>query len=127
MQEWHFKRFISGNGLNVIERWMAGLPDSAVAAIDVRLRHLEITAKWESQFFKKVKGHKNIFEIRIKDTVGKIQYRLLGCYGPKSKDFTLLIGATHKDNIYNPRDCFEIADKNYRAFLKNKGNVDDYC
>lgn len=126
-QEWKFKAFIMPSGNDAIEGWYKKLPASAKAFIRDKLRYLAITAEWvKGVDYKKIKATREpIFEIRITDKIGKIEYRLLGCFEPERRTFTLLIGATHKMNVYNPSDCFKTAEKRYKALLKNKENVDD--
>jgi hypothetical protein len=123
---WKFKTFIKESGKDAIREWMEDLPMSAIAAIDTIIRYMEITEKWDSGLIKKLRGYDALYEIIIKDKIGKIQYRIFGCHGPERKEFTLLVGTTHKMNIYNPTDCFKTAEKRYKIFQKNKENVNDY-
>lgn len=125
---WKFKTFIKESGNNAINEWYDEQPPSAKASIRGKLRHLQITEEWvKGVDYKKLKGTREpIIEILIFDKIGKIQYRLFGCFGPGRKNFTLLIGATHKNQVYSPKDCIKTAEKRYKFLLKNKENIDDY-
>lgn len=124
---WKFKTFVKSSGNNAIEEWLLLLPPSARAAIDTIIRYLEVTERWDNpHYFEKLSGYKALYEIKAKDIVGKIQYRIFGCYGPSDNEFTLLIGATHKGKVYNPPNCFETAEKRYKFLSRNKESVDDY-
>ena len=127
MSVWKFKRFITDNGTNTIEKWMSGLPQSAAAAIDDRIRHLEVTEKWEPKSFRKLSGEKfkSLYEIKVKDIRAKIQYRVFGCF-ETGNIFILLNGASHKMNVYDPPKALDTAALLYKSFQKNKGNIDDY-
>lgn len=123
---WKFKVFVEDNGKNVIVDWLQKLPQSAQDAIDTRIRYLEVTEKWQRPAFDKLKGYDGIHEIRVKDHLANIEYRIFGCYGPGRKEFTLLVGAYKKDKNYDPKNCFNTAGLRYKNFQKNKGNVYDY-
>jgi len=122
---WTFKVFIEDNGKNVIADWLQQLPSSAQEAIETRLRYLSVTEKWQRPAFDKLKGIDHIHEIRVKDHLANTEYRLLGCYGPNRKEFTLLIGTSKKGQVYDPKNCFETVARRYKTF-KKKGNVYDY-
>lgn len=125
---WKFKTFIKESGKNAFDGWYEKLPSTARAAIREKLRLLSITEEWEKGVdYKKIKGAREpIFELRITDKIGKIEYRLFGCFEPGRKNFTILIGATHKMRTYDPPDCLNTAEGRYKSFMKNKEKIDDY-
>jgi hypothetical protein len=126
MEEWTFKTYRQG-ARNAIEDWLEGLSPTARAAIRTRISYLEARppTEWRRPQFDKLTGH--IHEIRVKDTVEKISYRLLGCFGPGAMVFTLLIGAKEKDKKLEP-GTLETANERYQAVSKyGQECLDDYC
>jgi hypothetical protein len=125
MKEWTFKTFKKQRG-NAIEEWLQELSPSARAAIKTRISYLEARPpeEWVRPSFDKLSGH--IHEIRIKDTVEKVQYRILGCFGPGARVFTILIGAKEKDKKLEP-STMKTAEKRYATVLEIGGRcLDDY-
>ncbi len=126
MNEWTFKTFRKESGKNAIEEWLRGLSSSARAAIKTRIRYLEAIPPedWVRPSFGKLSGH--IHEIRVKDTIEKVQYRLLSCFGPGNRTFTLLIGAKEKDRKLEP-GTRKTAEERYKI-VKRYGEecIDDY-
>jgi hypothetical protein len=49
---------------------------------------------------------------------GKVQQRLLGIFGDERKTAIFLIGCTHKDRVYCPKDCLETAIKRAKSLKK---------
>jgi hypothetical protein len=126
MKEWTIKTYRKESGKNAIEEWLQDLSGSARAAIRNRIIYLEAKPPedWVRPFFDKLGGH--IHEIRVKDTVEKVQYRLLGYFGPGRRVFTLLIGAKEKDKKLEP-ETRKTAEERYRRALKYKEEcLDDY-
>lgn len=124
---WKFKVYREKLGTNVIDSWLDGLPPSAKASIMVKLIYLASLPEWKKGVdYKKLQGMQKIFEIRITDKIGKVNYRIFGCFGPGRKNFTLLVGATHKTPIYNPPNCIKTAQRRHKQLLKNKESVDDF-
>jgi hypothetical protein len=126
MKEWAIKTYRKESGKNAIEEWLHRLSPSARAAIRTRISYLEARppAEWVRPAFDKLSGH--IHEIRVKDITEKVQYRLLGCFGPGARVFTLLIGAQEKDKKLAP-GTMRTAEERYKAVLKYKEEcLDDY-
>jgi len=63
---------------------------------------------WHEPFAKKLQDVKDIYEIRFK--AEKVQHRPLGCFGPGTNEFTVLIWASKKQNIYDPSGAINTAD-----------------
>lgn len=125
---WTFKVFKDA-GTNVIDEWFASLPPNIRARFRTLLVHMAITINWVRPYFDKLKGYEGIYEIRI---VSKVQYRLLGCYGPGRKDFTLLIGASKagaskgKSATWDPKNARELAERRSKLPLEDGRYTDEY-
>lgn len=72
-----------------------------------RLRYLQGVAQLKYPYVEKWVGEDDLYEVRV--VFGGEQYRILGCYGPKRKEFTLLIGAEEKGDRLEPRDAVRTA------------------
>ena len=104
MLEWTFRDYQrpSSQGaegdrtlVNEILVWTLGLPKKAQAKIDSRILFLRAwPPPWPLQYVSAYVGRPGIYELII--SCGGVQYRPLGCYGPKPREFTLLIGAIEK-------------------------------
>lgn len=114
MNPWKFIDYCSPAGNNLIEKWYSKLPIQAQTDFDVTLKLLSITTDWRDlQEFKRLTGkHSQLGEIRF--TSNKVRYRPAGYFGPGASTFTILIGCTKKQNIYDPPHAFDLA-------LKRKG------
>ncbi len=123
-KEWTFKVFISSSGVDVFAKWLNTLPDKDQAKIDARIRHLEITKTLERPLTGKLKSYPNLYEIIVSS--GKIQYRPIGCYGPKDREFTILIGAIKKGRKFKPKDALNTAYKRSKQINKEE-HTNEYC
>jgi hypothetical protein len=122
---WTFKLFISGTGIKEFENWLnVEIPTNAKARIKTKLTYLEITKQWTPDLVTKYKSSDKIHEIRV--TVQNIQYRPLGCYGPKDKEFTLLIGAIEKGGKLIPRSALKIAKERRRLIFQEETYTYEY-
>ena len=125
---WTFNVFIDHRKTDVIREWFesCSMPVKARVKLDTLIRHLEATPKnqWHPSQFKPLQGYSGIFEIRT--THKNVQYRPLGCFGPKEKQFTLLIGAIEKDWKFIPRTAPETAVSRCDAIHKGENLVDEY-
>ncbi len=106
-KEWTFKVFISSRGVDVFDKWLNTLPDKDQAKIETIIRRLEITKKLGRPLTGKLKGYPNLYEIIVLS--GNIQYRPIGCYGPKKGEFTILIGAIKKGGKFEPKSALDTA------------------
>jgi len=128
MSCWTFRVFKDG-GANVIEQRLTSLPPSIEERFRTLLIHMANTQSWVRPFFDKLSGYKNVYEIIIKSN---IQYRLLGCFGPGRREFTLLIEATKsgaskgKPATWNPKDARKIADMRSKLPLEDRRYTDEY-
>lgn len=126
MKIWNFKVFVSDRGSREIDEWLDSLPKRAKAKIKKKITYLEIsdTSKWVRPYVCKRKGSDKIWEIIVQ--FNNVQYRPLGCFGPKSDEFTLLIGAREKGGRLEPINVIENAEKRRNLILQDERYIDDY-
>jgi hypothetical protein len=106
---WTFRCYLSPSGRNAIDEWYARLSDEVQGAVDVALEFLAQRPRdqWRRPEFDLLSGKmKGLGEIRLK--VDK-QYRILGFFGPRPSEFTMLVGASKKGRSYDPRSALETA------------------
>ena len=119
MQYWTIKTFVTTSGKNVVKEWVQNQPKGAQAAIDIRLRHLQTQKLWGMRpYAAKRKGTDCIYEVII--NWKKDKYRPLGFFGPKSGEFTLLVGAQEKDWKLVPITSDGIAEMRQKLIMRNK-------
>jgi len=101
---WTFKNFINDNGKDEIEEWKNNRTQEEQASMDTFIRNLERMEKLTYPYVRQLKGFKEkIYELRI--SVGKVELRPLGCYGPQRREFTLLVGSIEKNNKFEPKSA----------------------
>jgi hypothetical protein len=88
-KHWTFRAFKHG-GVNIADAWLDSLPTEIEENFRALLARMAVIRIWEGKYFKALKGHTNLYEIKLSGTV----YRLLGCYGTNRGEFILLMGAT---------------------------------
>jgi hypothetical protein len=120
---WVFKVFVSERGTDEINEWMNGLPTKARVAIDQRINYLKTQRTWTTNDCKKYVGIPHIFEIRV--CQNKVEYRILGCYGPDRGTFILLVGGIEKGGKL-PKPMREVAKERYKLVFKDKKYIDEY-
>ena len=124
MKEWTFKVFIKSNGRDAFEEWIKIQGIDAEEKIRAMINLLSVTKIWDRPHFAKIHGSENIYEIRIK---GKDkQYRPLGCKGPGPQIFTLLVGASKKENKWNPPEAIKMAEERCKLVFKDQRSIDKY-
>ena len=123
MNTWLFREYISPTGRRPLLDWYRSLSKQAQADFDELIRILEKTREWREPAFKRLQGkkYKGLGELRWK-TVG-VQYRVIGMNGPRSGEYTLFIGCTHKGSVYKPPDALETAVKRMRSLQEGKGST----
>ncbi len=95
---WRFMKFRTGAGRDAIEEWLSDVPigerRGVRAYFIATLRHLRYLPRflWRRPQFDWLSGerYKGIGELRF--DFNKVKYRPLGCFGPQSDQFTILIG-----------------------------------
>lgn len=119
MLDWTIKVFVAD-----VERWLNGQTPEARAKIEARIRYLEVISEWKPPYVVKLTGYADLYEIRVIHS--NKQYRLIGCYGPGKREFTILVGAIEKEGKYNPPSVFETAERRIKLILKNEGYTYEY-
>lgn len=117
---WTFRSYVSPAGRDQIEKWYAAQSDAAQAAFDAVLDYLgqREREKWRRPEFDQLGGrYRDLGELRF--DVGNVEYRPLGFFGPVRAAFTILVGATKKGKIYDPRDALETALKRRKEALRD--------
>lgn len=105
---WIFRDFVNDSEENEVRQWIDSLEvKRARIKIDVRLRDLEKVEQLRYPYVEKWVGESDLYEVRV--VFAGIEYRLLGCYGPGRKEFSLLVGATMRDDKLEPRNAVTTA------------------
>src|SRR5262249_17549496 len=123
---WTIRCYVSHTGRDMIDDWYGRQSDDVRAALDVALEYLAQRPRneWVRPQFDLLSGNmREVGEIRFK--VDK-QYRVLGFFGPKRSEFTLLIGASKKGNIYDPKGTLDTAFKRM-CEVKTDGRSSRVC
>lgn len=121
---WTFKDLLNDAGENVIRVWLNEQNLKARLKINELLRNLSVTPLLRPPLVKKIKGHEDVFELRVNQ--GGVQYRPLGGYGPEHRDFTLVLGAIeHNDNI-RPPNAFATAERHIADVNSGASQVIDH-
>jgi len=113
--------FCSPAGNDLIEEWYLDQLPEVQAEFDVVLKTLSITRDWrELQEFKHL-GRDGLGEIRFK--AGKTQYRPAGFFGPGEKCFSIYVGCSKKNGIYNPPNAFDLAIKRRGKVMRGEATL----
>ena len=113
---------MSATGRNLIVDWInaqpAGTRQRLKSALNTTLWLLEGHQVLDRPLVGQLRGKpcKGLYEIVLK--VDKTQFRAIGCYGPKNREFTLLAGATEKDNRFVPHDICDTANRRRQDITK---------
>lgn len=118
------KAYVTERGIDAIHEWIDNLPIRAQVAIHVRIRFLALGGIWPRQYVAKLRGYDKIWEIRVKSE--NIQYRPLGCFGPGKNVFSILIGATKKNNRFIPPNAPKTAEERKRLINQDEGYLNEY-
>jgi len=115
-----FLDYKSPAGNNLIAEWYCRISVEARAMFDDLLDVLSKKAIWSYPDFKRLDD--GLGEIRWK--CDKKQYRVIGCSWKEPQGYLLLIGCTHKQDIYDPPDAIGTADKRRRGLqFERKGGI----
>jgi hypothetical protein len=123
MTYWTFQTYKDQN-VNEIKGWIGELSPKARVKFRKRISYLAITRIWIKKYAEKLKGYENIIEIKIR--YHNIQYRPLGCCGPGTREFTLLIPAREVGSEFEPRHAPKTAQKRCKLIHQNRKYVDGY-
>ncbi|MEW6687557.1 MAG: hypothetical protein AB1452_00570 [Pseudomonadota bacterium] len=114
---WQFRTFVSPTGRNDVQQAVDEARPEVLEQFQVRVRHLANTQKidWHEPEAKKLKGVADIYEIRFK--AERRQHRPLGFFGPQAGQFTILVWAEKKQDVYKPADAINTASKRRNLVL----------
>src|ERR1035437_982647 len=116
---WVFCDFRDTRGVNLIRQWLDTLPPKASAKIDTRLLFMKAIQLWPEQYVSALVGWPGLVELRV-GSIGN-QYRPIGFYGPRKRDFTIVLGAIEKGKL--PSRVLEVADDNRRIVLADWNRI----
>jgi hypothetical protein len=122
MDSWTFYDFVDTRGVNLIREWLNSLPVKARAKINARMLFMRAMPKWPEQYVSALTGWPELVEFRV--VYAGNQYRPLGFYGPKRREFTLVYGAIEKGKL--PKRVLETADENRKIILADTSRVREH-
>lgn len=76
---------------------------------------------WDEPHALKLSGYVELYEIRF--TNSHKATRALGFFGPEPGVFTITLVATHKQNVYTPRDALSTADRRRKAICEGNASA----
>jgi hypothetical protein len=119
---WTFYDFRSDRGENLIRTWTNGSGKPAKARLNALVRHLSVLDRVFGRDDKVGLLRKagpchgeDLVELIIR--VGKVQYRPIGWFGPVGRSVTLLVGATERDDEFDPKNACDQAVTRKRLIL----------
>lgn len=117
------REITGGDGKGVITGWLSGNV-GARAKFHVRIGNLRSVPRtsWNKKQFHKLKDADGICEIKWKS--GDKQWCILGF--DKGEHFVMLLGCTHKDDVYDPKNCIETAKARKKEVEQGKRRIIDY-
>ena len=105
-----FRDYLTETGKNEIDEWLHSLPETTRFDFQQAFRTLEQVLRPNPRYIAPVKGHgPGLWEVRLKCTVEKIQWRPLAFYGPRAREMTLLTVARIRDNKFDPKNVCKTA------------------
>ena len=108
----------------MIEAWRRDLRPHRQADMDVFLRGLVTKSEWAPPDVKPMlRNPSGFWELRWKG--GNFPHRIGGYYAAP-KEFVMLIGWTHKDNVYNPPEALESLKDRKGKLLRGEGSLCEY-
>jgi hypothetical protein len=118
-----FLDYLSPAGNNLIAEWYCEVSVEARAMFDALLEILSKKAEWRMPEFKRLDG--GLGEIRWQ--CDKTQHRVIGCRWKAPNGYLLLVGCTHKQQVYKPPDAIALADKRRRGLhFEKKGGINEH-
>jgi hypothetical protein len=118
---WTFRSYIAPSGRDDVTDWYHEQGDAVQAAVDVAIEYLSQRPRneWRRPHFDLLSGKKlkGIGEIRLDSD--RVEYRILGWFGPNRPDFTLLIAASKKGKNYTPKSALATACKRRDALMQD--------
>lgn len=126
---WKFYDFVNERRENEILAWATAQGPKLRARLNALIRYLELLDRFSRAdnvgLLRKdgpCKGH-GLIELII--TIGKVEYRPIGWYGPGSREVTLLVGATERGNDFDPRNaCAQAVNRKRLVMTSGRYIVD---
>jgi hypothetical protein len=115
--------YVSPAGKNKIAEWYQELSIQQRADADEFIKNMRKKIEWTMPDYRpKLKSHGAIGELRWQSD--SKQHRLVGYL--KGGTFFALIGCIHKQQIYNPSDALDTADKRKAEIKSGKASTVPY-
>ena len=117
------REIVGANGKGVITDWLSKEP-AARAKFHVRIGNLRLVPRtdWNNNQFHKLKDADGVHEIKWKS--GSKEWRALGF--DRSGFFVMLIGCTHKGDVYDPKSCIDTAVTRKKETEQGRRTIIDY-
>jgi hypothetical protein len=123
MIRWTFRDYVQANGKNRVRKWCLELSTNERAKLDRLLMALARQQQWRDPQYKPLSNvQAGLGEIRWNGNQRK-QLRLLGCHGPSTGQYTLLLGCSHKGDRYTPTNALETAALDLRMLEQGIGET----
>lgn len=123
MYVWRFQQFKTWSGRAVIADWRNSLLPARKAVFDLFLNRIAKMESWPNGICDPIKKHSRCWELRW--TSERVEHRIFGFYGA-AKQFNMMVGCTHKGNVYDPPGAFDTLDRRKADVENGKGVLDEY-
>jgi hypothetical protein len=119
---WRFNVYVSPSGSNGLQQQIDKLSPEIEQSFKVRIRYLSNTPKqdWKRPHAAKLQGVEEIYEIRFK--ANRVEMRPLGFFGPQENEFTILIWAAKKEDIYEPPNAIKTAESRRKEIIRQQAS-----
>jgi hypothetical protein len=115
--------YVSPAGNNKIEDWYGGLSVQERSDADEFIKIMRKTKDWKKPDYRpKLSGYRGLGELRWSSE--KKQHRLIGYL--QDGAFYALVGCTHKQQVYNPADALDTADKRKKEIKNGRAITEPY-
>jgi hypothetical protein len=115
--------YVSPVGNNKITDWYYGLSAQERADTDEFIKNMRKTEEWSMPNYRpRLRGYIKLGELRW--TSEKKEHRLVGYL--QAGAFFALIGCTHKQQVYNPANALDTADKRRKEIEDGKARTVPY-
>lgn len=123
MLTWRFNTYLSPTGRSDVQDAIDRYDDYGREYLHRQVAYLAVTgtADWTMPRALKLKGVKDLYEIRYK--ANRQQARALGFFGPNTGEFTITLICTHKDNVYKPPNAFQTATDRANSVKSGRASV----
>lgn len=121
---WRFKTYVSPSGRYDVQNDLDRMGDYGQAYFQRQVVYLAGTARredWKEPHALKLSGFIDLYEIRFKHADKAT--RALGFFGPEPGVFTITLVATHKQNVYTPRDALATASSRRKVICDGSASA----